>query len=425
MHHYGCANCHAIAGITEPASCPDLSQWGQVRVERLDFGQFHGSGEILESRLGWLITKLRSPRIFDRGRTWLDPQPGNPGQPYAKLRMPQFFLKPDQIDALATFVLSNRAAQVSQGLVQKANPPTSQAIARGTRIIETYNCGGCHDLGGNTPSISQYWRATIGLYPREDMQQRGPPPLRGEGARVQHRWLHEFLGKVEGGGTGPQGRIRPLPFVRMPSFALTDTERTLLVEYFSAAANRDADAATVFVKDHSGPLRPDDPISMSVFDAHIIAAAFRNIYPFEASARPAPPPERFNRGERLFHLAQCQLCHVVGDESAVGVNSNPKGPNLGNIHRRIRPEWARRWIQEPQVIYPSGPMPSIFFSGRAALDPAGVPLRPEKALPEDLIRSHREFGASAEEQIRLLLDFLYAAGVSGYTSKDPPAARSP
>ncbi len=466
LSHYGCANCHAIEGfainvdnigrdrspsgpsrdpggdrspsgpsragnggfaetalpIAAPAataSCPDLSQWGQVRVERLDFGQLHGTGQIPESRIGWLANKLRNPRIYDRGRVQLDPQSGQPGQPYVKLRMPQFFWNDDQIEALATFVLSNRAPQVTQRLLDKVNTTDSKAIALGTQLLESNNCGGCHSLGDNSPSINQYWQSNIGLFPKEDLQQRGPPPLRGEGARVQHAWLYEFLRNIEKGGTGPLGRIRPLPSVRMPSFVLTDDQASALVAHFTAAANRESAAMQRQIGQAAVAVVTDP----AIFEAHIIADAFRNTYPFEPAPRPVTTQDRFTRGENLLHLAQCQACHVVGDEKSANVNAHPKGPNLGNVFRRIRPEWARRWIQEPQVIYPNAPMPSIFFSGQATLDPRGVPFLPDKATPEQAEQTRREFGPAADDQIRLLLDFIYSAGLRNYTSSDPQATR--
>ncbi|MGA2496481.1 MAG: c-type cytochrome [Tepidisphaeraceae bacterium] len=421
LNHYGCANCHAIEGLATTASCPDLSQWGQVRVERLDFGQFHDTGQIPESRTGWLTHKLRNPRIYDRGRVLLDPGPGRTGQPYAKLRMPQFFWRDDQIEALATFVLSNRSPQVTQRLLDKANPPESKTIALGTQLLESNNCGACHNLGDNSPSIHQYWQSNIGLFPRGDLQQRGPPPLRGEGARVQHAWLYEFLRNVEKGGTGALGRIRPLPFVRMPSFVLTDSQASALVAHFSAAANRDSAA----MRRQLGPVVSSVVTDPALFDACIIADAFRNAYPFEPAFHPAVSQDRFARGESLFHLAQCQVCHIVGDERSPSVNPNPKGPNLGNVSRRIRPEWARRWIQEPQVIYPNGPMPSIFFSGLSALNIRGLPFTPDKASAEELRKSRQEFGPAADDQIRLLLDFIYSAGQRNYTSSDPPVPVRP
>ncbi|MFI5380804.1 MAG: c-type cytochrome [Tepidisphaerales bacterium] len=451
LNHYGCANCHAIEGFatgrdrspsgpshaenggfadtappsTTPfagtSSCPDLSQWGQVRVERLDFGQLHGTGQIPESRIGWLTNKLRNPRIYDRGRVQFDPGPGQAGQPYAKLRMPRFFWSEDQIEALATFVLSNRSPQVTQRLLDKAGPPESRTIAIGTQLLESNNCGACHSLGDNAPSIGQYWQSTLGLFPKEDLQQRGPPPLRGEGARVQHAWLYEFFRNVEKGGTGPLGRIRPLPSVRMPSFLLTDAQASALVAHFSALANRESAA----MQRQLGQIRAPVAADAALFDAQILSDAFRNAYPFEPTFHPAVSQERFGRGESLLHLAQCQACHIVGDEKSPGVNQNPKGPNLGNIHRRIRPEWARRWIQEPQVIYPGGPMPSIFFSGQSVLDTRGVPFTPDKASREEIRKSRQEYGATADEQIRLLLDFLYSAGQRRYTSSDPAVRDQP
>lgn len=125
LSHYGCANCHSISGLAEGSTaCPDLSAWGQVRTERLDFGKVlpeqveefrHNDSthrltlkavnglstravtEIIprtnagawdkpiaadvaaewplleNNRASWLQQKLLNPRIYNRGHTLLDP----------------------------------------------------------------------------------------------------------------------------------------------------------------------------------------------------------------------------------------------------------------------------------------------------------------------------------------------------------------
>jgi len=56
-----------------------------------------------------------------------------------------------------------------------------------------------------------------------------PPPLIGEGHKVQTAWLHDFL-------LDPYP-IRPAVFLRMPKFNMSSAEATALANYFAAADN--------------------------------------------------------------------------------------------------------------------------------------------------------------------------------------------
>ena len=56
-----------------------------------------------------------------------------------------------------------------------------------------------------------------------------PPPLVGEGNKVQTDWLHSFLLEPF--------KIRPAVFMRMPKFNMSPQEATDLVNYFAAKDN--------------------------------------------------------------------------------------------------------------------------------------------------------------------------------------------
>ena len=127
---------------------------------------------------------------------------------------------------------------------------------------------------------------------------------------------------------------------------------------------------------------------------------------------------------------QCHTCHVLSNDAAAGVNKQPKGPNLTMTYRLIQRKWARHWLQDPPTIQPGNPMASIFFSGRgiqAITDPNkyvftlnGLPYIPSDRNPESIRSVQYEFGDTVDQQEELVLDFIYAAGFEGYTSKDPP-----
>src|SRR5207248_3170702 len=138
ISNYGCMNCHAINGTeTMSSPCANLSDWGQKAVDKLDFGYLeheklrtlveqgaktksipmvnglsdratelliakppaatqpvasleHTSGlegdrlsrdievawpHVEHSRSSWITQKLKNTRVFDRGKTLLDPIP--------------------------------------------------------------------------------------------------------------------------------------------------------------------------------------------------------------------------------------------------------------------------------------------------------------------------------------------------------------
>jgi len=147
-----------------------------------------------------------------------------------------------------------------------------------------------------------------------------PPPLHHEGTKVQTDWLHDFL-------MDPT-RIRPAVVMRMPNFHMSSDEASKLVNYF--AAKSDAE------------------------------------FPYEYNTR--------RRGGYLAQLEQshpalledamrivtdgnyCVKCHSVGDYEVRGAVKT-LGPDLDEVYRRMRPEYVRHWLANPQRILPYTGMP--------------------------------------------------------------------
>jgi len=77
-------------------------------------------------------------------------------------------------------------------------------------------------------------------YAPDTLATTAPPSLRGEGNKIQHTWLFNFLKHVE--------PLRPLlyslpdtkPGIRMPSFPILDEEATAIAAYFNAASVHEA-----------------------------------------------------------------------------------------------------------------------------------------------------------------------------------------
>lgn len=147
-----------------------------------------------------------------------------------------------------------------------------------------------------------------------------PPPLHDEGVKVQTDWLHDFL-------MDPTA-IRPAVVLRMPNFHMSTAEAGQLVNYFAAKSNAD--------------------------------------FPYEYNQR--------RRGDYLARLEQshpellddamkivtdgnyCVKCHSIGDYQVRGA-IRTLGPDLDEVYRRLRPEYVRHWVGNPQRILPYTGMP--------------------------------------------------------------------
>ncbi len=154
-----------------------------------------------------------------------------------------------------------------------------------------------------------------------------PPPLVGEGSKVQPQWLHSFL--------MDPFPIRPAVFLRMPKFNMSPTDAQRLVDYFAAK------------DDHLSPYEYDARTSL----AHVEAsqAEFAQQHGSDAS--------RLDHAMRIVtDTNYCIKCHSVGDFEPEGAD-RAKAPNLAMAETRLRPEFVRRWIANPKRILPYSNMP--------------------------------------------------------------------
>jgi hypothetical protein len=167
-----------------------------------------------------------------------------------------------------------------------------------------------------------------------------PPPLLGEGAKVQPGWLHDFLLAPE--------VIRPASFLRMPKYNLSAAEAGTLVNYFAA---QDGVAF---------PYQAIDRRSRAYLQQ--AQAEFHRQQPAaNAPAAAADPahPDRLAAAMRIVtDKNYCVTCHVVGDFDP-RTSDRAKGPNLADVYKRFRPDYVRRWIAEPVSVLPYTGMPII------------------------------------------------------------------
>lgn len=161
-----------------------------------------------------------------------------------------------------------------------------------------------------------------------------PPPLIGQGAKVQSAWLHQFLLEPY--------MIRPAVFMRMPKFNMSPQEATDIVNYFAVRDNAS------YPYDYN-PRR----------DTTRLEALAESYDDSLESAEVKPEGDgRFNHAMNIVMDTKtyCAQCHSVGDF----VPNQPirgRGPNLADVETRLRPDYVRRWIANPVRILPYTPMP--------------------------------------------------------------------
>lgn len=143
-----------------------------------------------------------------------------------------------------------------------------------------------------------------------------PPPLMAEGDKVQTDWLHGFL--------MDPFPVRPAVVMRMPNFRMSSDEAAKLVDYFAAASGAE--------------------------------------FPYEYKDRQSAShlAEQEGRlGEAMNIVVNgnyCVKCHGVAEFYPQG-DETTFGPNLADVHRRLRPEYLRNWIANPKRILPYTGMP--------------------------------------------------------------------
>ena len=181
----GCASCHEINGVKKPENfAPELSRIGSKPLSQLLFvpGVDHALPD-------YVAAKVRNPRAFG-----------------PSLKMPQFKLTPQQVDAITTALLaltdkgqslppSMRIASVQQTRYQ----PAGQA----GQLMRDLRCFTCHMINGHGGDIA--------------------PDLSWEGTTVQRQWLVQYLKNPE--------TLRPALIRRMPKFNLPDSEINTITDY--------------------------------------------------------------------------------------------------------------------------------------------------------------------------------------------------
>jgi hypothetical protein len=150
-----------------------------------------------------------------------------------------------------------------------------------------------------------------------------PPKLLTEGARVDPEWLRRFLSNPSLSETDTdRNGVRPYLKVRMPTFSFSDNELRTLVRFFQALSQQPM------------PYIPEKVPVLSAKESEMARSLF--------SSTAAP----------------CLKCHATGDAQHDKIAT---APNFLLAKERLKPDWAERWVLDPQAISPGTSMPSGLF----------------------------------------------------------------
>ena len=314
VRHFGCAGCHEIATLEEEGKIgTDLTEEGSKPLERLDFALLTKAAkrEGWYNHKGFFERKLENPAVYDDGKI---------KEPLERLRMPNFGLDPEEIRQLATYLLGSVTPEDRVPERYHYRPQDQRShIQEGWDIVLKYNCMGCHQVApGQQPVVKG-----LPLYQQEDWREQLPPPLVGEGARVNPNWLTRFLKNpaLDEDRLHRNG-VRPYLRIRMPTFTLSDGEVEKLVRFFGALGQQPL------------PYLPKTPEPLSQRELTMARQLFTH---------PAAP---------------CLRCHATGDPQH---DRNATAPSFELVSERLQPDWTRRWMVHPEIIQPGTSMPSGLF----------------------------------------------------------------
>ncbi|MGB8167085.1 MAG: c-type cytochrome [Chthoniobacteraceae bacterium] len=184
------------------------------------------------------------------------------------------------------------------------------------RTMTTLNCYACHqrDRRGGAEGLHRDYFASVGEVDLGD-EGRIPPHLNNVGAKLQSDWIKQVL--VEGAA------VRPYMATRMPQFG-------------------EANAGQ-------------------------LPALFEKA---DASAEAQPPPDVWAQGmagdankfgRKLLGTTgmSCIACHNLGGNQSLGVPAL----DLGTVGPRLKWDWFRRYLLDPQELRPGTRMPSFWPAG--------------------------------------------------------------
>jgi mono/diheme cytochrome c family protein len=235
-------------------------------------------------------------------------QPGGCLAPKPKAGVPHF----DLTDRQRVVILAQLGVQ--GGLSEPLTP--EQQI---TRTMTTLNCYACHqrDRRGGTEGLRREYFTTVGEVDLGD-EGRIPPHLSAVGAKLRPEWIKTVL--TEGGA------VRSYMATRMPQFGEKNIGHLPML--FDQADTR-----------------PEAVPQPDVFAAGVAGDA-----------------NKF--GRKLIGVGglTCIACHNLDGNKSLGVPAL----DLATAGQRLKFDWFRRYLLDPQALRPGTRMPSFWPDGVAA-----------------------------------------------------------
>ena len=303
VRKYGCAGCHNVPGMEQESRIGvELTVFGEKPLEELFFGNHPDAPALANPNdpkatyiphtwYDWAYNKLKSPRTYETERI--------------EQLMPQFSLADEDVRALLVF-LKSRTDHKTPVSYKPTDVAREQALVAGRRVVERYNCIGCHVIEGRGGAIRAYYKENPTF---------APPLLNGEGTKVQSDWLFGFIQHPV--------PLRPWLKIRMPTFSLSQAETNAVVDYFLAQDN--VQIPFVYINDS------------------------------------ALPKDYVDAGKTLASrdVFNCFNCHQQGDQHPEGP---PEGwaPDLAMARHRLNPDWIISWLSNPQALMPGTKMPRFY-----------------------------------------------------------------
>ncbi len=398
----GCTGCHTMDGFELGfKKAPEHTGFGDKRVDELDFGHV----DIPRTRAAWVLAKEKSPRVF--------------ATETIKLIMPNFELSAAEAEALRVFVLGltrrNLPAAYHHPLWDEDDP-----LLSGMRVIEKYNCIGCHKIGLTEEVVelteevmnSYFWSASNlaleevpgadesrlakggELTDREFGDLLAEDPDR-ENVLFRNRWFLdidtvEYLNldmgfeTVKASGIG-EGLVLPNykdlnfapPILNYegikvdPNWLFQFLKSPYLIRPLAKATMPTFSFTAPEIKALVGFFQARDEISHNPF-----------------FATPELEAEEIETAEKIFKV--CLQCHYFDQRRTQSRDrfGDLKGPNLAEVKRRLRPEYIKTWIKYPELVIPGTQMKNFFYYfdmyerfERLETDETGFPeLAPEEKI---------------------------------------------
>ncbi len=377
-HETGCVMCHAPAELPASSAADAAAQEEFERLRQVSVP------------LGDLARKFTVAALSDFLRDPLETRPSG--------RMPAMLLDQTEADAVATWLLREQAAGGASSqmtpLGHTSFAPDPAKAARGKELFAQMNCAGCHagsDVAGRKarPFAELRSRQPAGCIspvakpgvPRFELTDRQRVVIQSalgsqevldvplEPAQQIRRTLtvlncyachsrdrrggvdgmrRDFLTTIGGIDLGDEGRIPP---------ALTGIGAKL----------RPEELRRVLVE--GGNPRPHMATRMSLFGeanvGHLPALLDTVDSPPEAAAEPAATDEtEAELGRKLIGTGglACINCHSFDGAKSLGT----PGLDLATTSQRLKWDWFRRFLRDPQVLRPGTRMPTIWPAAEIA-----------------------------------------------------------